>query len=329
MRAPLLRAASLAAALGAPLAGAAAQQPTPDELRDLVRSLVRQSGLGEQVQGLSTFAALPGISAARFEPDPQGATQSRIDRLILPLAHQFAGPRHLGGTPYLEATFGYSRFSETFDSALADAAPTRVDRDLLLLSALAGAGWGFALGERTVLRPTALLGYSYVSDDANLKGPDSEELEEVLDGILLNIHAHELLYGAALGLEHAQPLPAGLGLTASARYNHLWGHTLDASDEALDGAGNFGVFTAATALDGPLGLTLGGRDLRWLAFVTHSRFPGSSGDAVGFDYFFELGGGLKLVDRDVVAGLDGFSLRASYITGDDVTGFSLGAKLEF
>ena len=328
MRRALRRAAVIAAAVAAHAAQVEAQT-SRDDLRDLVRSLVQQSGLGEQVQGISTFAALPGISAARFDPDPQGTIQSQIDRLILPLAHQFAGPRLLGGAPYLEATFGYSQFSESFDTALADDAPTRVDRDLRLLSALAGAGWGFALAERTILRPTALLGYSFVSDDTNLKGPDSEELEEVLDGILLNIHAHELLYGAALGLEHAQPLPAGLGLTASARYSHLWGHTLDASDEALDGAGNFGVFTAATTLDGPLGLTLGGRDLRWLTFVTHSRFPGNSGDAIGFDYFYELGGGLKLVDRDVVAGLDGFSLRASYITGDDVTGFSLGAKLEF
>jgi hypothetical protein len=31
----------------------------------------------------------------------------------------------------------------------------------------------------------------------------------------------------------------------------------------------------------------------------------------------------------VVAGIEGVSLRASYITGDNVTGFSIGAQLEF
>ena len=110
---------------------------------------------------------------------------------------------------------------------------------------------------------------------------------------------------------------------------YLWGTTLDASDDALEGASDFGVFTAAATLDGPLPITAFGRELRWLAFATHSRFPGLSGDALGFDYFFELGGGLEIVDREVVAGIEGISLRASYITGDNVTGFSVGAHIEF
>lgn len=328
MRHVLRRAAPIAAALLVPFAGAAAQT-TPDELRELVRSLVRQTGLGEQFQGLSTFTALPGISAARFEPDPAGSTESRIDRLVLPLSHQFTTPRLLAGAPYLEATLGYSRFSESFELDPTEDTGTRIRRDLDLFSGLVGAGWGFALGERTFLRPMALLGYSYLSDDADFDGRDSEQLEDILDGILLNINAHELLYGAALSLDHAQPLPAGLGLTTSLRYNHLWARTLSASDDALDGSGDFGVLTAAGTLDGPLHLAIAGRDLRWLAFVTHSRFPGSSGDALGFDYFYEVGGGLRIVDRDVVAGVDGLSLRASYVTGDDVTGFSIGAQLEF
>ena len=318
----------VAAAVAAPLAKGEAQS-AQDDLRDLARSLVRQSGLGEQFQGLSTFAALPGISAARFEPKEQGAVDSQIDRLVVPLSHQFQTPRFLGGAPYLEVTLGYSRFTEAFELASTDGQPSDLKRDLKLYTGLAGLGWGFALGERTFLRPTALLGYSYLSDDADLDGPDGDRIEGILDGILLNIEAHELLYGGALGLEHAQTLPWDLGLTTSARYNHLWAETLSASDDALDGSGNFGVLTAAATLDGPLYLALGGRDLRWLAFVTHSRFPGNSGEALGFEYFSEVGGGLRIVDRGVVAGVDGISLRASYITGDNVQGFSFGGQLEF
>ena len=54
-----------------------------------------------------------------------------------------------------------------------------------------------------------------------------------------------------------------------------------------------------------------------------------SGETLGFDYFFEFGGGLEIVDRGVVRGIDGISLRASYITGDNVSGFSVGAHIEF
>jgi hypothetical protein len=315
--------AMLAAAAWLPAFAAVAQ--TVDEIRDQVRDLVRESDIGDQLQSLSGFAALPGISAARFDV----ADDTDIVRLVLPLSHQFAGPRLLGVAPYLEATFGYSRVEQTVRVDGSGPSPTRIDRDLTSLSGLAGFGAGFELLPRTTLRPIALLGYAHLDDDADFAGPDAETIELVADGIFLNVSAQELLYGGALEIVHGHDLGRGLNLETNARYNHLWGATLASSDDALDGDSNFGVFTAAATVDGPLPATLLGRDLRWLAFVTHSRFPGDSSDALGFDYFFELGGGLEIVDRDVIAGIEGVSLRASYITGDGVTGFSLGAQLEF
>jgi hypothetical protein len=316
--------ALLVGAACVPAADAAAQV-TVDEIRDRVRELVRQNDLGDQLQGLSGFAALPGISAARFDV----ADDSDIVRLILPLSHQFAEPRLLGGALYLEATFGYSKVEQSVRVDADGPSSTRIDRDLTSLSALTGFGLGFELFPRTILRPIALLGYAHLEDDADFDGPGAEAIELIADGIFLNVSAQELLYGAALELAHGHDLGLGLNLETNARYNHLWGATLDASDDALAGDSDFGVFTAAATLDGPMPATAFGRELRWLAFVTHSRFPGSSGDAVGFDYFFELGGGLEIVDRGVVAGIEGVSLCASYITGDGVTGLSLGAQLEF
>jgi hypothetical protein len=318
--------AALAAAL-LPACGAAAQ--SIEEVRDQVRALVRQSDLGGELLGLSSFAALPGISAARFRTEGDQGSDADIVRLVLPLPRQLAGPRLLGGTPYVEATLGYSKFEQSIRLDDDGTDTTTIDRDLVLLSGLAGLGWGFEPFAGTVLRPIALLGYAYLSDDADCDGPQAEAIRLVTDGILLNISAQELLYGGAGELEHRQALPADLHLSATARYNHLRGTTLDASDDALDGDSDFGVFTAAATLDGPLPATAFGRDLRWLSFVTHSRFPGESGETLGFRYFFEFGGGLEVIDRSVVAGIEGISLRASYITGDDVTGLSIGAKLEF
>lgn len=313
----------LAVAASLPALPAAAQ--TVDEIRDLVRDLVRESDLGGQLQSLSGFAALPGISAARFDV----ADDTDIVRLILPLSHQFAGPRLFGAAPYVEATFGYSKVEQRVRIDDIEAAPTRIDRDLTSLSAMSGFGVGFTVFPRTTLRPIVLVGYAHLEDDADFSGPDAELIEQLADGIFLNFNAQELLYGGALEIVHGHDLGRGLNLETNARYNHLWGATLASSDDALEGNSDFGVFTAAATLDGPLPAALLGRDLRWLAFVTHSRFPGDSSDALGFDYFFELGGGLEIVDRGVVAGIEGVSLRASYITGDGVTGFSLGAQLEF
>ena len=315
-------AALLAAGICEPARVAVAQGV--DDLRDRARELVRGSGLGDQLVGLSGFAALPGISAATFKVDPGDGPDTDIDRLILPLSPQFRGPRLLGGAPYVEATLGYSRVEQS--ARIGDGSPgeTRLDQSLTTLSALGGLGLGFEPVKGITLRPLGLLGYAHTDDDADLDGPGASAHEPVLDGILLNFTADELLYGGAIEIEHERTV-GGLELTISARYNHLWGTTLDASDEALEGDTDFGIFTAATSLP----ISALGRELRWIAFVTHSRFPGLSGDALGFDYFFELGGGLELVDRGIVTGIEGVSLRASYILGDNVTGFSVGAQLEF
>ena len=71
-----------------------------------------------------------------------------------------------------------------------------------------------------------------------------------------------------------------------------------------------------------------GRDLRWLAFASGTYIPAAK-DAVGFSSFAELGGGIELVERGLVAGVDGLSLRVSAILGDDVHGWSAGLALEF
>lgn len=302
---------------------------TPDELRDQVRQIVRQDGFGDQLQALSGFAALPGISAATFTVEQGDAPDSRIDRLILPLAHQFTALRLFGGSLHLETTLGYTRVEQSVRADAGGVADTKIDRDLTSLSALGGVGLDFEPLENTILRPIALLGYARLEDDSDYEGPGAAALASIADGIFLNVNAHELLYGGAIEVEHARDLAADLRLKASARYNHLWATTLHASDAALKGDSNFGVFTAAAALDGPLPVGAFGRELRWLGFVTNSSFPGLSGETLGFDYFFEFGGGLEIVDRGVVRGIDGISLRASYLTGDNVSGFSVGAHIEF
>jgi hypothetical protein len=255
------RSAALAAAALLPAAEACAQSAV-DRARDQVRELVRESDIGAQLQGVSGFAALPGISAASFSVDGGSGSDAEIVRFILPLSRQFAEPRLLGGAPYVEATLGYSEVEQSFRVDAGGGSPTTVDRDLTSLSALGGIGLGFELLERTILRPVALLGYAHLADDANFGGPEAAAVELLTDGILLNVGAQELLYGAAIEFEHGRSLGADLELEASARYNHLWGRTLDASDEALEGNGDFGVVTAAATLDGPLPAAAFGRDLR-------------------------------------------------------------------
>jgi hypothetical protein len=130
-------------------------------------------------------------------------------------------------------------------------------------------------------------------------------------------------------IQHEAALPGDVRLTAHLRYNHLYANAIDSSDDLLERSTTFGVLTASTELDGPLHTTMLGHDLRWISFAAHTSFPGRASDSLGFSYFFEVGGGLELVDPALVRGVEGLSLRLSTLVGDGVTGWSVAAKLAF
>ena len=144
-------------------------EPTSDELRDRVRELVRGSGLGDQLLGASAFAALPGISAASFKTEASDGSDAEIERLILPLARQLHSPRLLGAAPYLEATLGYSRTTQSGVFDRGGARETRIDELVTTLSVLAGAGLGYELLPGLTLRPLGLLGYAHLDNDTDFK----------------------------------------------------------------------------------------------------------------------------------------------------------------
>ncbi len=327
-----MRAAAVVGALAASAilqAGAAKAQSFEDDLRKQLRKAVRDSGAGDQLQALSAFGALPGISAATFFVG-NAYDGSTIDRLILPLSKQFDGVDLLGGHPYAEVTFGYTRLAQKGDvfegDPLLDAT---LKSRISTFSAIAGLGMGFELAEGLTLRPMGLMGYVRIEDDGRYVGTGAPILQPVSDGLLTNFTVDELIYGLALEAEYETSFGGDLNLTANARYNQLWGSTLNSSDSALEGSAIFGVLTATATVDGPTGLSLLGRELRWIGFAANSTFPGSASRAIDVSWFFELGAGIELVDREVVDGVEGVSLRGSWVVGDNVTGFSVAAQLEF
>lgn len=308
---------------------APAASQTLEELRDALRGSVRETELGSQLQGLTGFAALPGIAAASFDIDGGDSPDVDVTRLSVPLSHEFDQIAALNGDLYVELTLGYSATSADLVFGTGEILETRVNSTIRTFSAIAGVGLTFTIAEGTTARPIALVGYAHLDDDANLAGPGSDVLEPVTDGIITNFDLSEFIYGVAFELAHERTLIRDIDLEASARYNHIWTTTLDASDDSLEGDADLGVFTAALTLDGPLGARVLGGDLRWVGFVTNSTFPGLAGEALGVDYFFELGAGLGLDDLGLGGWLESVSVRASYIIGDNTTGYSVGGVLSF
>jgi hypothetical protein len=322
--------ASLAVATLALPRPAAAQGLDVDALRELLRISARATHLGDAFQSLSLINAAPGITAAHFSVDDPSDHYGdySLDVLKLPLRREFDAA--VWGRPlFTELTLGWTRADQTLGLAINSPDVTEADVRIDTLTALAGVGISFPVSENWVIRPIVNLGYSRITDDATTRGPDAALLEEAAQGILFDVSIDSLLYGAALELEYADSFSNDVNLDARIRYQHLWDDVQSASDPALESSQDFGVFTARAEADGPTAARAFGRELRWIGFSSLTWLPGEQTDDLGFDWFAELGGGIELVDREAVRGVEGLSLRGSLLAGNNVTGWTLGLSLEF
>ncbi len=304
-----------------------------DDLRQEFRNEAERSKLGRSFQALSVFNITPGISAASYyvDNDDPNSDVTTIDSYKFSPSHTF-DPIH-GIKPYVEATVGFLN-SEASGQVFVDPnTPTDVSFDIKTIAFLGGGGVEIDIVENTVVRPILLAGYSRIWDSDSISGPGADVLEEAGKGILFDAWLNTFLVGGAVELEHwgsSNPVH-DINYTAKIRFNQLYANTYSASDSSLEGGGTFGILTAGAEVDGPLwGVTLLDHEVRWIGFATNTYLPNDQeSDALGFDYFFEVGGGLEFVDRTVVSGLEGVSVRSSVLFGNNVYGWTAGLSLEF
>ncbi len=334
-RAAVIRAglaAGLAAVAGSP--AAAQDQDLVDLFREAFRTSATRSDLGNAFQSLTIFGAARGITAANFNVE-DGGSELDLGATKLGPSHSFDWEPVEGVRPYVEGTFGYLNTEQTVDFDLAPFADpsegaTRASVDIDTFTFLGGVGAEIALAAGTVARPIFLAGYSHTSDEGDVTGPLAPEIAAAGDGIVFDVRINSVLLGGALEIEHGRSFEArDINLLGRVRYTHLFDNVVSASDPVLDTDGDFGVLSSGVELDGPTGLTVFGRELRWIGFAANTYLPGAQNDALGFSFFFELGGGIEIVDREVISGIEGVSLRGSGIVGDNVTGWSAGLSIEF
>ena len=308
---------------------AIAQQSLTDQIRQGLRDEAKATKQGSAFQSLSVFGATPGVSTAIFNVDhSEPGTDLTLRTLQLPLGHELA-PVFAGIRPYGELTLGYSNANETDDLDLAPPQQTTIDADFETYSVLSGVGATIPVVPYLSVRPILLAGYSRIDGDANFKGPLADELKTASSGLINDMSIDTLLLGGALQAKVAWPLDESIQFTGEARFNYFYARNFNASDSVLETSDLFGVVTARSEVDGPMPLTVVGRQTRWIAFAGATYLPGDLKDALDFDYFFEVGGGIAIVDREIVARVSGLSARASLIAGEDVIGWSAGLSLDF
>jgi len=306
--------------------------PNEQELRAALEDAAERSNLSQAFQALSIFNVTPGVSAATFYVGDEDGKEDKIESYKFSPSRTFE-PVYDGIKPYVEGTVGYLVGKQDVAAQLSDKGTTTSSIDIRTIAFLGGAGVEFDIVEGTVIRPIFLAGYSRIWDSSKTRGPDSQTLDNAGKGIIFDAWLNTAMVGGAVELEHVgyTDPQTDINYVANVRYDQLYANTFSASNSVLEGSSTFGVLTARAEFDGPVwGVNLLDRELRWIAFASNTYLPGDDeSDALGFSYFFEVGGGLELVDRSVIDGLEGVSLRSSVLFGDNVYGWTAGFSLEF
>jgi len=314
--------------LGAALLGSvAASSAQAQSLRDVFRGQARASDFASGFQALSIFGGTPGISAATYNGDEMDLNSYKV-----PISESFAPfERGLlaGVSPYAELTVSYLNARQNTYLGDTPGLPTYANLRFNTFSGLAGVGLNFPLGSRTMLRPILMGGYARIESDTHFFGPNAAAFQEATRGVLADVQIDSILLGGGLMLEHIREIAPDTNLTASLRYNRITDINYSASDPSLESTNRFTASTAKVEVKGPTGMTLLDYPLRWIAFTGGTWMMGRHRNALGFNSFAELGGGIELEDDTLLRGLEGVSLRASALVGERVTGWSLGISLSF
>lgn len=222
----------------------------------------------------------------------------------------------------LEASIGFLTAKDHIELATPSGLSV-VDEDWLSAGVLLGAGWRLPLAERWRLIPGLAFSLSRLENDTRYNAVAQTDIAPANDGILFNWDAWAASAIASLAVEHERELGP---TTACVRARYAWSLTdvFSATNEIQEGTDENGFLLLRAEVEGPTPLTLGAHELGWDAFAGGALLDRTSADVLGFDRFYQLGGG---IDVPTPKWLPPLRLSGAWIFGPDVRGWSLGLSL--
>ena len=295
----------------------AAAQMTTEEFNDRVN---------EAVNGVTIFTTQDTASSGVFSIDSErpGESDRSIDILKLPFSYTF-GEEGDEIRPEMRMVFGnfQSNYSPPSQVPGETADFSRLDATTL------GVSGGLVWNAWEELRITALfeLAWTHLKRRYDFNNSFSQTNLLPFDRQAFNTSIDVLTYSPSLEASYA--LQEGeTSFVPKIRYAHLFNDSISSKSSVIDVDSDSGLLQSFLDVNTPLGCNLEGFDLGLHPFIVRTDLFGSAKDAKGPNYFHELGIDLTF-DRGKGHLLQGFSLGASYIFGDEFNGYRLGLGLDF
>jgi hypothetical protein len=291
--------------------------PSPQEFNDRVN---------EVVNGVTIFTSQDTASSGvfSFESDAPGVTDTDIDLIKIPLTHTFGDEEDVL-RPQVRGVLG----SLESKRSIATGGPGTIDDFSRLEVLTAGISGGFVYRAWRELRITPLIGaaYSHIKRRYDYNNSFSQTNLMPFDREAFNTSVDVMTYSPSVEVDYT--FRSGeTTLIPKMRYAHLFNDSVSSESSVIDVSSDSGMLQSFIDIETPLGYSLFGQALGLHPFLVRTDVFGSAKEARGPNYFHEVGADLTFKDSSRKI-LEGFSVGASYIFGDDFSGYRIGVGLIF
>lgn len=282
--------------------------------------------VNEVVNGVTIFTSQDTASSGvfSFDSDAPGASDTDIDLVKIPVSHTFGSDTDVV-RPQVRGVLG----SLESKRSIATGGPGTIDDFSRLEVLTAGVSGGVVYRAWQELRITPLLGvaYSHVKRRYDFNNSYSQSNLLPYDRDAFNTSVDVMTYSPSVEIDytfrHGEMI-----LIPKIRYAHLFNDSVSSESSVIDVNSDSGMLQSFFDIETPLGYTVYGQDLGLHPFIVRTDLFGTAKEARGPNYFHEVGADLTFTDKNRKL-LEGFSVGASYIFGDDFSGYRIGVGLIF
>ncbi|MHB1871345.1 MAG: hypothetical protein ACYCT1_10905 [Steroidobacteraceae bacterium] len=298
------------------------------------QAALMQSLIGPRVDALTILGGDFGLSDGEFN-----SSQGRTSAAAVPVdtsVTKFGGdgdigsPKPLGDLsigwqPLLQGNMGYLE-SRT---RLPDRSGSVATNEFRTLAVEFGGGVRLWTTRRLSFAPTVMVLYGRSDDDYRVAGPSAASNVAQLRQLgLVGWSVSTWSLRPAMNVQYVLPLGRTL-VTFSSDTAGFFTHGFSRSNAHLRVGGVSGLVTNKIDLDIPLGVELYGHELRTGGYIGRTDLLGDLKQGLDVQHLNELHGRLVLDFLNQLWGVQWIGLGASYLWGTNLSGWTVGADVEF
>jgi hypothetical protein len=298
------------------------------------QAALMQSLIGPRVDALTILGGDFGLSDGEFN-----SSQRRTSAAAVPVdtsVTKFGGdgeigsPKPLGDLsigwqPLLQGNMGYLE-SRT---RLPDRSGSVATNEFRTLAVEFGGGVRLWTTRRLSFAPTVMVLYGRTDDDYRVAGPSAASNVAQLRQLgLVGWSVSTWSLRPAMNVQYVLPLGRTL-VTFSSDTAGFFTHGFSRSNAHLRVGGDSGFVTNKIDLDIPLGVELYGHELRTGGYISRTDLLGDLKQGLAVQHLNELHGRLVFDFLNQLWGVQWIGLGASYLWGTNLSGWTVGADVEF